>query len=117
MFKEAIQEIVDNTEGGLAGLVMDMSGIPLDSYAKDGSDISTVGAEFSVVLGQISTAGKSLEVGSTKEVAVSSDKMTTLFRVINETYFMAVTLSPEGNFGKARFLMRLAAPKMDKELA
>lgn len=56
MFKEALQEIVDNTEGGLAGLVMDMSGIPLDSYAKDGSDISTVGAEFSVVLGQISTA-------------------------------------------------------------
>lgn len=43
--------------------------------------------------------------------------MTTLFRVINETYFMAVTLSPEGNLGKARFLMRLAAPKMDKELA
>ena len=44
MFKETLREVVEGTEGGLAGLVMDSSGIALETYAKDGSpfDISRV---------------------------------------------------------------------------
>src|SRR5437899_3248954 len=37
MFKEALRELVDGTEGGLAGLVMDYSGIALASYSKHDS--------------------------------------------------------------------------------
>jgi hypothetical protein len=42
--------------------------------------------------------------------------MSTLIRVINDNYFVAVTLSPDGNLGKARFLLRLAAPRLRDEL-
>jgi hypothetical protein len=41
----------------------------------------------------------------------------TLIRVINETYFVAVALSPEGNLGKGRYLLRIVAPKLAEELA
>ena len=118
MFKEALQNVVDSTDGGIAGLVMDFEGIPLETYSKEGAqfDIETVGAEVSVVVKAIQRATEMLEAGETREVAFKSDKMVTLIRVINAGYFMALTMKPEGNFGKGRFLMRVVAPKLAAEL-
>jgi hypothetical protein len=42
--------------------------------------------------------------------------MVTLVRVINQTYFVAMTLTPNGNLGKGRYLLRLMAPGLAKEL-
>jgi hypothetical protein len=49
-------------------------------------------------------------------VAFHSDKLLTLVRVVNDNYFVALTMLPNGNFGKARFLLRTAAPKLLEEL-
>jgi predicted regulator of Ras-like GTPase activity (Roadblock/LC7/MglB family) len=118
MFKDALQGVVEGTEGGLAGLLMDFEGIPVESYTRQASpfDIENVGAEVSVVIKAIQRASEMLDAGDTKEVAFKSDKMVTLIRVINENYFVALTLSPDGNFGKGRFLLRVAAPKLREEL-
>ena len=40
----------------------------------------------------------------------------TLIRVLSETYFLALAIRPDGNFGKGRYLMRTAAPKLVAEL-
>ena len=119
MFKEALQGVVEGTEGGIAGLLMDFEGIPLDSYTREGAtfDIEVVGAEVSVVVKAIQRASEMLEAGQTSEVAFKSDKMTTLIRVINQTYFVAVAMEPDGNLGKSRFLLRVLAPKLAQELA
>ncbi|HLV23134.1 MAG TPA: hypothetical protein VKZ49_19730 [Polyangiaceae bacterium] len=119
MFKEAIQGVVDGTEGGLAGLLMDFEGIPVETYTREGAsvDIEAVGAEISVVVKAIQRASEMLEAGATREVAFKSDRIVTLIRVLNDNYFMALTLQPDGNFGKGRFLLRLAAPKLIEELA
>jgi len=118
MFKEAIQEVVEGTQGGLAGLLMDFEGIPLESYTRDGAalDIEAVGAEVSVVVKAIQRASEMLEAGETREVAFKSDKLVTIIRVINENYFLALSLHPDGNFGKGRFMLRTTAPKLLKEL-
>ncbi len=117
MFKDALKEIVDHTEGGMAGLIMDMSGIPLETYAKDTAfDISTVGAELSIVLGQVQRAGENLEAGPMRELQVGNEKMVTLIRMLDATYFLALTLKPEGNLGRGRYMMRVASPKILKEL-
>ena len=119
MFKEALQGIVDGTDGGLAGLLMDFEGIPLEIYAKDETpfDVEAVGAEISVVVKAMQRAIEMLDAGDTKEVAVKSDKMVTLIRVLDETYFLALAMKPEGNFGKGRYLLRVAAPKLVEELS
>jgi hypothetical protein len=57
-----------------------------------------------------------LEAGETREVAFRSEKMTTLIRVINKGYFVAVAIEPEGNVGKSRFLLRIIAPRLAEEL-
>jgi predicted regulator of Ras-like GTPase activity (Roadblock/LC7/MglB family) len=118
MFQETLREIVDKTEGGVAGLIMDSEGIAVDSYARGDAafDITTVGIEFGVVLGSIKRAADSLEAGKTHEIAIGTEKMITIIRSLNETYFLALTLRPDGNLGKGRYLMRTAAPKLLAEL-
>jgi predicted regulator of Ras-like GTPase activity (Roadblock/LC7/MglB family) len=119
MFKEALKVVVDGTDGGIAGLLMDFEGIPVESYTREGQnfDIESVGAEVSVVIKAIQRANEMLEVGDTREVAFQSEKLVTLIRVINDTYFVAIAIQPEGNFGKGRYLLRVMAPKLAEELA
>ena len=98
---------------------MDFEGIPLETYAKDEAqiDIETVGAEVSVVVKGIQRATEMLDAGATREVSFKSDKMITLIRVVNKGYFVALTLTPDANLGKGRYLLRLLAPKLAEELA
>jgi predicted regulator of Ras-like GTPase activity (Roadblock/LC7/MglB family) len=118
MFQETLREIVDKTDGGVAGLIMDSEGIAVDTYSRGDApfDITTVGIEFGVVLGSIKRAADSLEAGKTSEIAIGTEKMITIIRTLNETYFLALTLRPDGNLGKGRYLMRTAAPKLIAEL-
>ena len=118
MFKEALKGVVEQTDGGLAGLLMDFEGIPLETYAKDGTpfDMEAVGAEISVLVKAIQRATESLDAGSTKEVAFQSEKMVTLIRVLNQNYFLALALSPGGNLGKGRYLLRTNAERFLEQL-
>lgn len=118
MFKDALRAIVEGTEGGLAGLLMDSSGIPLETYSREGSqlDINNVGIEFSVVIGAIKRASEMLDAGATQEIAIGTERLTTIIRTLGDGYFLALALSPEGNLGKGRFLLRTAAPKLLAEL-
>lgn len=118
MFREALQNVVNGVDGGLAGMVMDFEGIPLDSYSRDEADfdIESVGAEASVIVKAIQRATDMLDAGDTREVSIKSDRVTTLIRVLNSSYFVALTLRPEGNLGKARYLLRVLAPKLVGEL-
>lgn len=118
MFQDALKEIVDKTDGGIAGLIMDSEGIAVESYARDGApfDINTVGIEFGVVLGSIKRAAESLDAGKAHEVAIGTDKMITLIRTLGEGYFLAFAMRPDGNFGKGRYMMRTVAPRLLAEL-
>lgn len=119
LFQDVLKEVVDGTEGGLATLLMDFEGIAVETYVKDRNtfDIDVVGAEFSVIVKSVRRAIDSLEAGSTREVSVQAEKIVTLIRVINEDYFVAVTMKPQGNLGKGRFLLRVAVPKFLEDLA
>ena len=125
MFKEMLRGIVEGTDGAIAGLLMGFDGIAVDSYTRDegstgiagGRDINEIGMEFSVILGSIKRAAEALESGKAKEVAIQSEHLTTLIRVLNEEYFVALTMRPDGNPGKGRFFMRTAAPRLLQELS
>lgn len=120
MFREHLQKIVDNVEGGRAALLMGFDGIAVDSYTprtEDDLDIQTMGMEFSFVMTQMRKAAEILEIGGIQEVSIKAERITLVMRILSQDYFMAVALSPEGNFGKARFLMRLEVPKLLADLA
>jgi hypothetical protein len=81
MFKDALRDLVDGTEGGMAGLLMDSSGIALETYAKDDApfDINTIGIEFSVVIGSIKRAAEMLGPAAPR-IAVGTDRLVTIIR-------------------------------------
>ncbi len=114
MFKEALRDVVEGTEGGIAGLLMGFDGIAVESYTKSdaAADIQTVGMELSVVLKDIRRAVEQLQAGGAREIAIQAERVTTLVRLLNDDYFIALTMAPDGNYGKGRFLLRLAAPKL-----
>ncbi len=120
MFREVLQDVVERTEGGVAGLLMGFDGIPVDAYVRDSGglpvDVETVGMEYSVILKDIRKAAELLEAGLANEISIQAEKLTTVIRVLNDEYFVAVTLRPDGNYGKARFLLRTAGSKLLSEL-
>jgi predicted regulator of Ras-like GTPase activity (Roadblock/LC7/MglB family) len=118
MFKTILREVVENADGAVASILMGFDGITVDSYASEGSglDMETVGSEYSQVLHQIRQAAQMLDMGPASEVAVQAENMTTLMRLLNEEYFVAVAMRPQGNLGKARYLLRTQAPKLLENL-
>jgi predicted regulator of Ras-like GTPase activity (Roadblock/LC7/MglB family) len=118
MFKEILQDLVERTEGGVAGLLMASDGIAIDQYSKvDGPfDIESVGMEYSVVLKGAQRAAEMLDTGTTKEVSVQTERLTTVVRLLTEEYFVALAVAPGGNVGKARYLLRTSAPKLIEDL-
>jgi predicted regulator of Ras-like GTPase activity (Roadblock/LC7/MglB family) len=114
MFKDLLQEVVENTHGAVAGLLMGFDGIMVDSYAGEdiGLNVETIGMEYSAVLNQIKQAAEMLDIGKAREVAVQAETLTTVIRLLNDEYFVALAMLPSGNIGKARYLLRTNAEKI-----
>ena len=114
MFVEQLKKVVDNIDGGIAAVVMGLDGIPVDQYVRqnDKVDVSTVAMEFSFILGQVRKAGESLQVGGLEELSVKAQRLLLVCRMLTPLYFVAIVIAPEGNFGKARYLARLAQPAL-----
>jgi predicted regulator of Ras-like GTPase activity (Roadblock/LC7/MglB family) len=119
MFQSVLKDVVDSTEGGVASLVMDLDGIALDSYTTPDPnfDIQMVGIELSVVIRGVQQAATMLDAGTASEIAIVADQLITLVRMVNETYFVALSLVPGSNLGKARYVLRTRVPSMVAELS
>jgi predicted regulator of Ras-like GTPase activity (Roadblock/LC7/MglB family) len=117
LFAETLRKVVDNVDGGIAAVIMGLDGIPVDQYIRQNTlDVNTVAMEFSFILAQIRKAGDSLQVGSLEELTVKAQRLLLVCRMISPQYFVAVAMAPEGNFGKARFLARMATPALVAQL-
>ncbi len=118
MFAETLKKVVDNIEGGIAAVIMGLDGISVESYIKldDRVDVNTVAMEFSFILSQVRKAGESLAVGNLEELSVKAQRLLLVCRMLSPQYFMAIVMAPEGNFGKARYLARLAQPSLVSQL-
>jgi predicted regulator of Ras-like GTPase activity (Roadblock/LC7/MglB family) len=113
LFKQSLRKIVSECEGAVAGVVMGFDGIAIDTVSIDSAvDVSTISMEFSFVLSQVRKAAEVLDVGALEEVSIRSANLTFIIRVLSQDYFLGLALKPEGNFGKGRFLMRMAMPDL-----
>ena len=117
MFETRLKDAVESVKGGEAVILMGFDGIPVDSYETTKKwDIETVGMEFSVVLKEVRKAAELLNVGPADEMTIRTDKMATVLRVVNDGYFLAMALSPGGNVGKAKYVLRVLVPGLKEDL-
>jgi len=118
MFKSVLQEVVENTEGGVSSILMGFDGITVESYSKREGDFNAedVGMEYSVILGNVKQAAESLNIGTAREVAIQAERMTAIIRLLNDEYFVALLVMPGGNYGKGRYMLRVNEDKLIQNL-
>ena len=111
-FTSLLREIVEGCGGGIGAALMGNDGIPIEqvlvSPAPDGplaEDIGTAGVEFGRILDEIRKASDALAGGSVVETVVCLARFTLIFRAVDEESFLAVVIGPDGNLGKARYLI------------
>jgi predicted regulator of Ras-like GTPase activity (Roadblock/LC7/MglB family) len=112
-FDNILQALVNGCGGGLNAALMQYDGIPITQVQADGlvdnplgGDLSTAGAEFGRILGEIHKASSSLGGGAVAEVVVKLSRFILIFREVDEDVVLVLALRPDGNLGKARYLMR-----------
>ena len=121
MFREHLERISSNVVGVLSCAVMGTDGIPIDTLTAanlpSDFDAQNVLVEYAGQLGQLQRSSESLGSGPVQEYFIQTDAVLVLMRPITAEYFLGVTLSPGGNIGKGRYLMRVIAPKLVAELS
>ena len=118
-FREHIQMIAEGVPGAVTCTVMGVDGIAIDSFERGGAkvDVPTLLAEYSSAVQQLRRgAAQQPETGRIEELVVNSSNLTAVMRLLTEEYFLAVVLNDSSYLGKARYLMRVRAPFILKEL-
>ena len=120
-FRENIKKLVERLDGGVAAVLMGFDGISVDSFAKSGydgalPDIQTLAMEFAHLIAQARRTLQSLDAGPLEEFTLRAESLTLVVRVLNQEYFLACAVLPNGSVGKARYLMRMSAPALRADL-
>jgi predicted regulator of Ras-like GTPase activity (Roadblock/LC7/MglB family) len=117
-FREHLQQVVENVDGAVACALMGTDGIEVDSHVGEelGIDVTTLLIEYSSLFRAAREAAATHLAGGVSELSVQSEHLLVVARLVSPDYFMVVALRPDGNFGKARYLMRVTAPKLLAEL-
>jgi predicted regulator of Ras-like GTPase activity (Roadblock/LC7/MglB family) len=119
-FRESIDKLLNGIEGAVSCALMGFDGITVDISAKEaaagGPDIQTLSMEFAHLIAQARRTLESVDAGALEEFTLRTDKMTLVVRLLTSEYFLACAILPTGNLGRARYLMRLAAPALRADL-
>jgi predicted regulator of Ras-like GTPase activity (Roadblock/LC7/MglB family) len=118
-FNEHLQDLCKGVEGAVACSLMGIDGIEVDTHvARDAQvdDLKSLLVEYSGIFRSAREAAEAHQAGGVFEVSINTEKLVTVARLVSPEYFMVVALTPEGNYGKARYLLRIAAPKVRAEL-
>jgi predicted regulator of Ras-like GTPase activity (Roadblock/LC7/MglB family) len=118
-FREHIQRIVQSTPGAVACTIMGFDGIAIDTYETGAGevDIPNLLVEFAAAAQQLRRNAAQSPAGGFVEMVVTNQRLSAILRPLSEEYFLAVVLAPQALVGKARFLMRVAAAPIAKELS
>jgi predicted regulator of Ras-like GTPase activity (Roadblock/LC7/MglB family) len=118
-FLPVLQDVVRSVDGALACSVMGFDGIAVESHQVDGApdlDLQSTLVEYAAVLAQARNAAQLLKTGPVSEVSINSDHVLTIMRLVTQDYFLVLALGSGGNYGKGRYALRIAAPRIRAEL-
>ena len=122
-FAAILRDIVDQCGGGIGAVLMGSDGITIAEATAAklpegplAEDIGTAGVEFGRILEDVRKAADALCGGAVKETCVMLERFSLLFRSVDEDTFLLVVVAPDGNLGKARYLMRNSLSAIRDEL-
>jgi predicted regulator of Ras-like GTPase activity (Roadblock/LC7/MglB family) len=115
-FSGILKEAVEKVDGAVSAVILGSDGIPVEEYATERLlNLEDLGAEASTMIKDINIAAKDLGLGTAREFSIVSDKCGIIMRQINASYYLALIIRPDGNYGKGRFVLKTTVPKIEGE--
>jgi predicted regulator of Ras-like GTPase activity (Roadblock/LC7/MglB family) len=117
--RDSLKEVVENVDGALAAMIMAYDGIPIDEITvpQPEFDLQSLSVEYATVLKEIKRAAELVKAGAMEEVSITTNRTRVAFCVLNEDLFAVLIMTRDGNFGKGRYMLRLKAYDLIRELA
>jgi predicted regulator of Ras-like GTPase activity (Roadblock/LC7/MglB family) len=123
-FAEHLKTVVSGVDGAIACSLMGFDGITVETYqapaAQEASaqlELANAWVEFANLLSQLKNVADTLKTGAVAELSVNTEKCLTLMRMVTPEYFLILGMTPGANYGKGRYVLRITAPLVAKELA
>jgi len=112
-FDATLSSILEGCSDSVGAVLMGSDGIAIAECVRGevpegplSEEIGTAGVEFTRILEEIGKASDALAGGSLSEAVVVLARFTLVFRKVDDETFLVVVVLPDGNLGKARYLMR-----------
>ncbi|MGH9459468.1 MAG: roadblock/LC7 domain-containing protein [Thermoanaerobaculia bacterium] len=115
-FREVLETLRARVDGTLAVSLLGNDGIPIDSINPGGLPLENIAAEFSTFLKGLRVSSTELDTGVVEQFSLMTTRYTTLLSAVTSDYFLLVILSPDGNYGRARFEAAKAKSDLQDEL-
>jgi len=120
MFKEALEAILERTDGSIGALIMGTDGIAvekvLSAEAQD-ANLDVAAAEFTSLIRNAQRTGNVTGLGNLRELTVQLESAVVIMRLLSRDYFVILALQSDGNFGRGRFELRKAELQLAREFA
>jgi predicted regulator of Ras-like GTPase activity (Roadblock/LC7/MglB family) len=120
MFKEALEAIIERTDGSIGALIMGTDGIAVEkvmSAEAHDANLDVAAAEFTSLIRNAQRSGSDIGLGSLHELVVHLENAVIIMRLFTRDYFVVLALKPEGNYGRGRFELRKAEIQLAREFA
>ena len=115
MFREVLSGIRERVEGALAVSLIGLDGIAIESLRDDHVPLEVLGAEFGGFIKSV-RPNPELETGEVLQFALVTERFITFLSQVTPEYFILLVLSPDGNYGRARFELARAKQLLRDEL-
>ena len=120
MFREALESIIERTDGSIGALIMGTDGIAVEQVmSQDAADanLDVAAAEFTSLVRNAQRTGGDTGLGSLRELVVQMEGAVVIMRLFSRDYFVLLALKPDGNYGRGRFELRKAELQLAREFA
>jgi predicted regulator of Ras-like GTPase activity (Roadblock/LC7/MglB family) len=115
-FIDSLKKAVDRVDGAVAAIIIGIDGIPVEDYTVESiMSLDDLSAEASQLLRNVNLAAETFKLGDASEFTFTLEKCAILIRRITAEYYLALIVKAGGNVGKGRFVLRMIAPKIERE--
>jgi len=115
-FTDVLQSVARRVPETEVLMIIGTDGIPIEKLlVRPDPNMEAVAAELTTLLRATVSAADDTGLGALQELAVTTERMTTLLVAITPAYFLFASLSPGAVLGRARFALRIAGLALLRE--
>ena len=115
-FSDALRAVAVRVPEAEAIMVIGTDGIPIEKLMlRPDPNLEAVAAEHTTLLRASVAGAADTGLGGLQELAITTERTTTLLVAITPDYFLFASLAPGAVVGRARFALRLAGLALRRE--